>query len=255
MHDLASKLASDTDAFEARVRRASESELREIASGKLNEDHAIALVARRDLPGPVLESLAKNTTAAKSRPLMIAIVKHPRTPRHVSLPVVRHLYTFELMQVALTPETPADVRLFTEEQIANRLSTLSSGERLTLAKRASTRVAAALLLDPEKRVTQAAMENPRLTEMWVVKAVMNDDAPEHFVAAISRHHKWSVRREVQIALLRNDKTPFARVLHFVSALPTQVLKDVLANTRLSANVKMYLIQVLEQRKGKGSAAG
>jgi hypothetical protein len=250
-----SKPATDTEDFEARVRRASENELREIASGKLNEDQALALLTRRDVSGAVLELLAKNTAAAKSRPVMTGIVKHPRTPRHVSLPVARHLYTFELMQIALTPETPADVRMFTEEQIANRLSTLSSGERLTLAKRASTRVAAALLLDPERRVMLTALENPRLTELWVVKALMNEDSTEHFVQAASRHHKWSVRREVQLALLRNDKTPFARVLQFASALPTQVLKDVLANTRLSANVKMYLMQVLEQRKGKSSAAG
>lgn len=246
--------SADTEALEARIRRASEEELREIASGRLNEDVALALLARRDLPGAVLELLAKSAAAAKSRLVQIAIVKQPRTPRHVSLPVARHLYTFELMQIALTPETPADVKMFTEEQIANRLSTLSSGERLTLAKRASTRVAAALLLDPEKRVVLAAMENPRLTEMWVVKAVMNSDAPEHFVESVSRHHKWSVRREVQIALLRNDKTPFARVLHFASALPTPVLKDVLANTRLAANVKMYLMQVLEQRQ-QGATAG
>jgi hypothetical protein len=243
---------ADND-FEARVRRASEEELRGLASGKLNEDMALALLARRDLPGAVLELLAKNAAALKSRPVLLAIVKHPRTPRHVSLPAARHLYTFELMQLALTPETPADVKLFTEESIAGRLSTLSAGERLTLAKRASSRVAAALLLDPERRVVLAAMENPRLTEMWVVKAAMNDDAPEHFVAALSRHHKWSLRREVQLALLRNDKTPFARVLHFAAAMPTQVLKEVLAQTRLPANVKMYLLQVVEER-GKTAAA-
>ena len=123
--------------------------------------------------------------------------------------MVRHLFTFDLMQVALTPVVPADIKMAAEESLINRLERLSQGERLTLAHRASGRVAAALLLDPEPRVIHAALENSRLTESAVIKALMRRDAPAAFVSAVCHHSRWSPRREIRIALLRNEKTPLA----------------------------------------------
>ena len=166
--------------------------------------------------------------------------------------MLRHLYVFELMQIALLPGTPADLKMAAEENILLRLEQVSTGERMTLAKRASTRVAAALLLDAETRVITAALDNPFLTEAWIVKTLMNEKAPQAFVDGVCRHSKWAVRREVQMALLRNDKTPLARVLYFAQVLPTHVLKDVLRHSRLSASVKMYLFKELEQRAAKNA---
>jgi hypothetical protein len=191
--------------------------------------------------------LSKNAAVMKHRKVIVAVVAHPRTPRHVSLPIARHLYTFELMQIALTPSIAADLKMSIEESLIARMESISSGERLTLAKRGSTRVAAALLGDSEARVMHAALENPYMTEAWIVKALLRDDAPVPLVHAVCRHSKWSLRRDVQIALLRNDKTPLARALAFADNLPSQVLRDVLHHSRLEVNVKTYLLALLERR--------
>ena len=236
-------------ALEERIRSNSPEVLKEVAgSGQLDEDLALALLARRDLPHAAIEVLAKNGAVMKHRKVIAAVVMHPRTPRHVSLPVTRHLYTFELMQIALTPAVAADVKRAVEETIVTRLESISTGERLTLARRASGHVAAALLLDPDARVTESALASPFMTEAFLVKALMREEAPDHLVGMAARHPKWSLRRDVQIALLRNDKTPLARVLAFAQALPTQTLRDVLSHSRLSANVKMYLLEELERRE-------
>lgn len=241
-------------ALEARIHSAEPEVLRQAAaSPQLDEDLALALLARRDLPHGVIEALSKNGGVMSGRKVALAVVAHPRTPRHVSIPIARHLYTFELMQVALTPAVAADVKRAVEENIISRLETVSAGERFTLAKRGSTRVAAALLSDPEARITDAALASPHMTEASIAKALMNDDAPEHFVGAVSKHYKWSLRRDLQIALLRHQKTPLARVLAFAQLLPTQVLRDVLSHSRLSANVKVYLLEELEQRSKKASS--
>ncbi len=222
------------------------------ASPRLTEDLALALLARRDLPHQVIVDLSKNGAVMKHRKVIVAVVAHPRTPRHVSLPMARHLYTFELMQIALTPGIAADLKINIEEALIARLESISSGERLTLAKRGSTRVAAALLADVDERVMQAALDSPYMTEAWVVKALMRDDAPAPLVHAACRHPKWSLRRDVQIALLRNDKMPLARAIAMAEKLPTQVLRDVLHHSRLQANVKTYLHELLE-RRGKQPA--
>ncbi len=223
--------------------------LREVAAHPgMNEDLTLGLLARRDVPAVVIEALVKNPSVMKHRKVITAIVGHPRAPRHVSLPMVRMLYVFELMQVALTPAVAPDIKRAAEDQIVLRLETVSPGERLSLAKQGSNRVAEALLCDPEARIVQAALLNPRMTEASVVQGLGRDKVPAHFVEQASRHPKWSLRREVQLALLKSEHTPLARVLTFIQAFSTQALRDVLKHSRLPANVKMYLIEELDTRE-------
>ena len=223
--------------------------LREAAAHPgMNEDLALSLLARRDLPFGVAEVLVKNPSVMKHRKVVAAIVGHPRTPRHVSVPMVRTLYVFELMQVALTPAVAPDIKRVAEDQIVLRLETISPGERLTLAKQGSNRVAEALLCDAEARIVEAALLTPRMTEASVVKAIARDEAPAHFIEQACRHPKWSLRRDVQLALLKSEHTPFARVLAFVQAFSTQTIRDILKHSRLPANVKMYLIEELDTRE-------
>ena len=223
------------------------------SSARLTEDLALTLLNRRDLPPQVLEDVSRNGTAMRHRKVLLAVVQHPRTPRHVTLPITRHLYTFELMQLALLPTFAADLKVAVEETLIGRLETISSGERMSLARRGSTRLAAALLTDPETRVIEAALDNPYLTEVWVVKNLMRDDAPHAFVHAAGGHKKWSLRRDVQIALLRNQHTPLARAIAIAGALPVQVVRDVLHHSRLQSNIKGYLAEQLQRREEKKKA--
>jgi hypothetical protein len=237
--------------LERMVHSQSQDELRAAAAdSRLTEDLALALLTRRGLHGSVLEEVSKNQAVMKHRRVIFALVCNPRTPRFVSLPILRRLYTFELMKIALLPSVPTDVKMIAEEAIVSRVGTISSGERLTLAKQGSTRIAAALLPDPEERVTLAALQNSRMTEPWVVKALMRDDSPAHFVRAVCADPKWSLRKEVQFALLRNEHTPLACALKIASALSAAALREVLATSRLNEKVKQYISAELTRRVKK-----
>ncbi len=238
--------------LKALVHHPSENVQRRVASDPgLTEDLALAMLERRDLSRFALEDMSRNGAVMKSRLVLNALVCHPRTPRHVSLPIARHLYTFELMKIALSPAVPADIKMAAEEAIVARLETVTLGERLTLARQSSSRVAAALLMDPEGRIVDAALENPRMTEAWIVRTLQKEEAPQVFVEIVCRHQKWSLRQEIRVALLRNGKTPLARTLSFAQALPTAVLRDVLRHARIQAHVKVYLMKELETREAGG----
>ena len=216
---------------------------------RLTEDLALSLLNRRDLPREALEELNKNGAVVKHRKVRLAIVMHPRTPRHISIPAIRHLYAFELMQVAGFPAVAADVKRAAEESLIGRLKTISSGERFGLAKQSPGRVAASLLFDIEERTMKAALSNPQMTEALLVRALKSDQATGILVAAVCRHEKWSRRNDIKVALLGNEKTPFASVVQFARELPVRMLKDVLHTSRLSGNVKKYLQSVVEGRNG------
>jgi hypothetical protein len=129
-----------------------------------------------------------------------------------------------------------------EESLINRLERLSQGERLSLARRASGRIAAALLSDSETRVMHAALDNSRLTESAVIKALMRRNAPATFVRAVCHNGKWWPRREVRIALLRNEKTPLSRALEFSRSLPPTLIREILHGSHLLEATKKGLLK-------------
>src|SRR5208282_5744237 len=179
----------------------------------LNEDALLALLQHRDLPPETLEEISRNALAVKSRKISVALASHPHAPRHLVLRLIRQFYTFDLMRFTLHPAVAADLKRVADDQLIARLASVTLGERLTLARRGSQFVAAALLLDKESRISHTALENPRLAEGAVVKALLRPNGSA-FVEAVCHHPKWSLRQEIRLALLRSPHTPLARALEF-----------------------------------------
>lgn len=228
---------------ESQIHSASRDDLLGVAADPvLSEDLALALLKRADLPPEVLEQLSKNGNVLKLRKVKVGLVCHAHTPRHVSVPLARQFYTFDLLRVALSPSVPADVKVAVDELLIARLKTITLGERLSLARRASGRVAGSLLLDSETRVMRTALENPRLTEAFVIQAVLRPQASAAFIQAVAQHTKWSYRREIRVALLRTEYLSLARALEFSRGVPTPLLREVLQTSRLPARIKDQLLR-------------
>jgi hypothetical protein len=216
--------------------------LRAAGDPALTAELAIAMLRRADLAGAVIEELARNRSLLKLRQVRITLASHPQAPRHVSVPLVRQFYTFDLMKVALSPSVPADVKRTADETLVGRLKTVSPGERMTLARRASGRCAGALLLDVEERIMRAALENARLTEALVVRAVLRPEAGPALIHAVAGHAKWSYRRDVQVALLRTEYLSLARALAFARGMAAPRLREILQTSRLPQRIKEQLLR-------------
>jgi len=213
----------------------------------VTEDHALAQLKDGNLTAEALEQISQDTALMKSRKVHMAVAAHPRTPRRIALRLIRELYTFELMKFALMPTVAADLKRVADELLLSRIAGITLGERISLARRSSERVAGALLLDRETRVWQTALENGRLTEVAVVRALQRTTGTPAFVEAVSHHAKWALRLEVQIALLRNAHTPLASAIKFARRLTPHQLRDILHTSRLPEKIKSYLRKDAEPR--------
>ncbi len=214
----------------------------------LSEDSVLAHLKDPGLSVAMIEEISKNVALLRTRKVRLGLAAHPRTPRRVVLRLIREFYTFDLVQFSLLPSVAADLKRFADDLMVGRLASVSLGERISLGRRSSGRVAAALLLDRESRVWQTALENPRLAESALVKALLRPEASPALVKAVCLHAKWSVRPEIRMALLRNEYTPLARALEFARRLPPPRLRDVLHSSRLPEKIKTYLRKDLENRK-------
>jgi len=219
-----------------------------LEASALTADLALAVLKDRNLSAEVIEQVNKNVAVMRSRKVRVALAAHPRTPRRIALRLIRELHTFDLMQFSLLPAVAADLKRVADELLLGRLASISLGERIALARRSSGWVAAALLLDREPRVWQTALENSRLAEGGVVKALLRPVTTPAFVKTVCLHARWSVRPEVRMALLRNEYTPLARALEFARRLPPAQLRDLLHSSRLPEKIKAYLRKDLEIRK-------
>lgn len=199
----------------------------------MNEDETLAAVQQANVTAAEIVAISKTAVAAKSRKVALAIVIHPLTPRHISVPLLRRMFTFDLMQVSLTPVLAADIKRAAEDQILLRQESLSAGEKISLAKRASGRVAATLLQEKDERVIAPALDNAQLTEALVVQALMKPRAPEELFALVGEHRKWSQRLEIQMALLRSEKTPLERAKELAKNFPLELLRRQLPESALA----------------------
>jgi len=211
---------------------------------------ALALLKSRDLPSESVEHLGKSAIAAKSRKVRFALATHPRSPRHLALRLVREFYTIDLMRFALLPGVAADLKHAADDLLVARLVSITLGERLTLARRASGTVAAALLLDKAERVWLTALGNPRLTEARVIRTLLRANISAALVETLCRHPEWSPRPEVRMALLRNEKTPLGRALELAGTLPPTQVRDILHSSRLPETKKACLLKELKARKNE-----
>jgi len=206
----------------------------------LDESDLLRLLQRKDLPHDVVRELAQHKEVRRSYTIQLALIRHPKTPRLVSLPLLKFLYVFDLLRVAQTPAVPADVKLVAEEAILRKLPGMARGERINLARRGTGRLAADLLFSGDPELINAALANPYLTEGQLLKVLAREGLPEIVVAQLAQHARWSHNYHLRLALIRNPLTPFARVLEFLPDMAVADLRDICLDHRMLPPVRKYI---------------
>jgi hypothetical protein len=213
----------------------------------LKEPHVASLLERLDLPASVITALAGEGKWMASEGVRLRLAKHPRTPKRFALAAVRQLFLFDLVRLSLLPSAPPDIRRVAEEVILTRIPHLAVGEKLTLARRGSSRVAGAILAEGHPQAMKLALASPFLTESQILKILSKPGVPERVVIAIAQHPKWSCQYNVRAALVRNQHTPAACILTFLPNLTLRDLKDISRLEGLAPHLKKHIQADLARR--------
>ena len=223
---------------------------------RLSEEHLFVVLSRKNLSRAFLSELVKREKLLTSHKVKLALLRHPRTPRSVSLTLLRHVYLFELVRLSTTPSASPEVRRAAEEAVVARLPALPLGERIALARQGSARIAAGLLADADAAVYSLALQNPRLSEEGVIRALRQEKVAPDAVRAIIAHPRWSARYDVRLALLRHPACSLAQMLALVETLRWQDLVDLEEDARMPAERRRYLAEwVRRRRRRQASRSG
>ena len=213
----------------------------------LTEEHLLTLLKRRDLPEDLLKAVHHLPLVERGHALKVALAMNPGTPGPVVLALIPHLHLFELLNLAILPGTTPDQRLTAERAIILRLPTTELGNKLTLARRGSPELVAALLKEGEPAVVELCLQSPRLKEVSILQFLSGPAARPETISQIARHPKWQSRPNLRLAILKHHRTPAVWFTLFLPGLRTPDLNNLLASRRLTPPQKQLVANELKRR--------
>lgn len=217
----------------------------------LDETQLCLVLNRKDIPGEILEEVARRKKLLKNYRVKRALAFHPRTPRLANLRLIKELYLMDLVQLTLLPGTSVELKRVAEEQLVARLPQLPLGQKITLARRGTARVVGALLAEGHTQTVSIALDNAGLTEAQVLKALARANLPPGVVKAVAQHRKWSHTYNVRLALVRHPAATLSTILGYLPELTVSDLRELAAPGIVSENLRKYLLEEIQQRIRRG----
>jgi hypothetical protein len=202
---------------------------------------------RKNLPGDILEAIARDKRWAESYPVRLAIARNPRSPLTVTLSIARFLRIFDLEEITRSHFIPLVFRHKVEAMIVERIPTMPLGNKKTLAKKAAGAVLLKLLQERIPDVVRLCLDNPNMVERHLYKVISRMDTSFETVMLIANHPVWSRRPLVRFSLTRNPQTPLSFSVHFLKSMKLGDLRELYSDPSLPVTVKPFVYRELQER--------
>lgn len=213
----------------------------------LDEPLLLTLLKRTDLTEDTLTAVSRLPLAGESHQVKVALVHHPATPARIVQTLLPHLYLFELVTVCFLPGVTPDQKVAAERAIIQRLPVTPLGNKITLARRATSDVVDALLQEGNPQLMDACLDNPRIRESSLFRFLNGPTATAETISTIARHSRWKNRPNLKLAILKNGRTPNIWFTVFLPTLPLVEVKNLRASGRLTRGQKECVEEELKRR--------
>ncbi|HEV2288705.1 MAG TPA: hypothetical protein VGR81_07110 [Candidatus Acidoferrales bacterium] len=241
---------ASSDALRAFLHETNEEILTAILTNpNLTESDVCIVLERLELTQSILGAIAQHPSWKKNEGVRVRMVRHPHCPRRIAITLLRQLFLFDLVEVSLLPSVPGEIRRLAEEVLLQRLPHLPIGEKLTLARRGTARVACGILGEGHPQAASLALNNPFLNEAQILRVLARTGVHERVVASIAKHPRWSCEYNVRMALIRHPAAPLAAVMRFLPDITMRDLHELSAAATLPENLRRYIRREVARRGG------
>ncbi|HTY20588.1 MAG TPA: hypothetical protein VMC44_03050, partial [Geobacteraceae bacterium] len=213
-----------------------------------DENLLLALLKRRDLSEDLFKAVYRLPMVVENRQLKVAVVRNPCTPAHVTMALLPHLQLFELVDICHLPGVTPDQKLAAERAIVQRLPLTPLGNKITLARRSTSAVVEALVREGDPRSMDACLDNPHLKEAAIFAYLNGPNATPDGISMVARHPRWKNRLNLQLAILKNPKSPEVWFTLFLPHLSVNDIRGVLASKKIN-HAQKKLVQGEMKRRG------
>jgi hypothetical protein len=237
------------DGLYAEVMRAGErpAELGALLGRQGDDPTLLVSLLRRPVPVRFLELVADTPPWSRDARVLALVVLNPRTPRTLALRLVPSLHWRGLADVAASPRVDPGARVRAEGLLKEQLPDLRLGERVTLARIATSAVLAPMLADREALVAASSLLNPRLREEDLVLALRAAAAPRALLEEAAASPRWRECYAVRLALVLQPRTPLALALGQLSSLVPRDLERVARTEGITPLVQAAALRVAREK--------
>lgn len=134
--------------------------------------------------------------------------------------------------------------------IISKILKMTMKDRVKLAMKGDREARTILIRDPNRIVSQAVVNNPRITEQEIEKIAAMRVVPEDVLRQISINRAWARNYSVMHNLARNPRTPLGNVVSILTRLQLRDLDAISKNRNVSEAVRKQALRLVSARKGK-----
>lgn len=131
----------------------------------------------------------------------------------------------------------------------NRIMKMGVKDRVKLGMKGDREARNILIRDPNRLVSSAVVNNPRITEQEIEMIASMRSLAEDILRQLASNRQWSRSYGVMHALAKNPRTPMANVLTIMSRLQLRDLVALSKNRNVSDAVRRQALRLHNARTG------
>ncbi|HMM78868.1 MAG TPA: hypothetical protein PKC65_02480 [Pyrinomonadaceae bacterium] len=139
----------------------------------------------------------------------------------------------------------------TNERISvlNRIMRMGVKDRVKLGMKGDREARNILIRDPNKLVSSAVINNPKITEQEVEKIATMRTVPEEVLRQISMNKQWGRSYMIQLSLARNPRTPLGNSMSIMNRLQLRDLQGLTKDRNVPEAVRKHALRLVTARTG------
>lgn len=220
---------------------------------ELGPSELMLLLRNPATPAAALEKIGANRTWMGHHELRRGLARHAHAPPAVARNLLGHLYWKDWCEIAAHPAANPMIRRQAERMLLACIGELGSGERIMLARRVTRGLIPAFLTDPDPRVIQALLGNPRLVEIDLVRLANDASNGAEVLRSVAEHPVWGQRRDLRLALLKRPELPVQTALRLARKMDRRDLRMVVEDDKVPLIVRVGIERRLREGPGGRSA--
>jgi len=136
----------------------------------------------------------------------------------------------------------------------NTLKELPLGIRKALARKPDFKLVKQIAKDQDHRVIEPLLDNPRLTEMDVIRIGSTRPTSPKVLEAIYRHQKWISRYSIKRVLVLNPYCPLPLSLRLVNLLNLEDLNEIIHSPDLNQLLIQEAQRIIKMKNAHNASA-
>lgn len=157
---------------------------------------------------------------------------------------------------AIVNKILGDIKMDDNEVSTERISMISQilkmtmKDRVRMAQKGDREARTILIRDPNRIVSQAVINNPRITEQEIEKIAAMRVVPEDVLRQIAINRTWARNYPIMHNLARNPRVPISNVITILTRLQLRDLDAISKNRNVSEAVRKQALRLVTARRGR-----